>query len=283
MDDILSDLSFQIQHPVLICQLEVIDLTEPVQIGDTRECLLFRYPQGYKTPKFQLSNYIGNVEAIEQPELRTTDGSSKFSHALRWYVKGLAAQTDAAKFMFFWIALEILVTAAGEKVTLPYRAPCGHEILSCPECGKETQRRMGGAEIQRYLVDQFAISEEEAKKLWNFRQIMHGANRLTRQSIADLPGHTALCWSLAAAALKQAMGHRPRRSLFAYPSPSPPWSGPARRGPRPRRRRRATDRPSGHRFSDRLRPDATSYGVWGLRRSAATIGPKWFTQRRTVS
>jgi hypothetical protein len=67
---------------------------------------------------------------------------------------------------------------------------------------------MGGAEIQRYLVDQFAISEEEAKKLWNFRQIMHGANRLTRQSIADLPGHTALCWSLAAAALKQAMGHR---------------------------------------------------------------------------
>ena len=43
--------------------------------------------------------------------------------------------------------------------------------------------------------------------------------------------------------------------------------------------------PCGQRFSDRLRPDAKLRRVLGrrLRKSAAMIGPKRFTQRRTVS
>jgi hypothetical protein len=55
------------------------------------------------------------------------------------------------------------------------------------------------------------------------------------------------------------------------------WIGPARREPRPRRRRRATDKPSAHRFSDKLRQDAKSHPVSDgacadARRSSARSG-----------
>src|ERR1700692_762520 len=54
------------------------------------------------------------------------------------------------------------------------------------------------------------------------------------------------------------------------------WTGPAHREPRLQRRQRTTDKPNGHRFSGRLRPNAKSCRAWGsVRKSAAIIGPKW--------
>jgi hypothetical protein len=40
------------------------------------------------------------------------------------------------------------------------------------------------------------------------------------------------------------------------------WTGPAHPEPRPRRRRRALDRPCAHRFSDRPRQDARPRAAW---------------------
>ena len=102
-----------------------------------------------------------------------------------------------------------------ESVVRPYRAPCGHEILNCPECGCETNKRMGGEELKKYLIDKLGVPKKEADKLYKTRQIFHGSNNLTAEKNREIPDLTMLCWSLAAQAIKLATNQAPHPPFVA--------------------------------------------------------------------
>jgi hypothetical protein len=207
IEPLLDDLSFQLQYPVQVFQLELLDVTPPVGEGMEREMLLFPLPQGYPSPKFLRSNSF-DIQTSFSPALSPHIGSlsGKPRAALRWYVKGLAAPYETDKFAFFWIALEILCSQSTIVVEKPYVAACGHEIPQCPVCDKSTSRFVNGETIRRFIVEVLGASEASAKELWRMRQMFHGANDLTPQATEELPRHVLALRSLTATALKDALG-----------------------------------------------------------------------------
>jgi hypothetical protein len=87
-----------------------------------------------------------------------------------------------------WISLEILRDLSGTSVEGHYRAKCGHEITTCPDCGKSTSREVRGPTIQQYLVSEYDVDPNTSKRLWVMRQMMHGAINFDSAKLADLPG-----------------------------------------------------------------------------------------------
>jgi hypothetical protein len=189
IEDIIDDISFQIQAAIYILQLEVLDITPPINVGESREGLLFPYPNGYGFSKFSSSIPSRVFIPIITPYLRNdyTFINDKIRAALRWYIKGLSTNIDVDKFIFFWIALEILCSESDIVIKKPYVAPCGHEILFCPSCNRETDRVVNGETIKKFLVEKVGLKENEAKDLWKMRQLFHGANKLNYSDVKELP------------------------------------------------------------------------------------------------
>jgi hypothetical protein len=202
LDAAVDQLSFGWTYPVSVRQLEIIDLTEPISVGDERETWI--YPV-YSSPKEQSTKFLGGAPNLLGPDY--SGMSEKQRAALRWYSIGLSVQADVQRYMAFWIALEILVREATDSVQRPYKAPCGHTIEACPACERPTTRNVGGEQIKGFLVDDCGLTEVQARDLWGARQMMHGSNKLTPKSLKEIPQHVSTLWGVLVAALAKSAGY----------------------------------------------------------------------------
>jgi hypothetical protein len=160
-------------------------MTPPVSVGIERDLFVSKYFSGKFIPAFPPTNVDTSLHP--QLDLSLEKASAKTRAALRWYIKGLAATYEVDKFMFFWIALEILLAQSEVSVVVPYQAPCGHEILNCPICQEPTSKKLTGQSIKKLLVEKANTPQETANKLWQFRQLVHGKKDLTYEDMRDLP------------------------------------------------------------------------------------------------
>jgi hypothetical protein len=204
VERVLDDLAFRMQSAVLVGQAEALDVTPPVEAGQQREMTIV-------APSFPRWKFSGSRAVIQETELQPrvrleyVDVPDRPRRALDWYVKGLAASVDADRFLFFWVALEILERARDGRIQVPYKAPCGHEIPTCPECGAPTDKIVAGANIQAFLRD-LDVSADDARALWSMRQMVHGDRELTRADTSDLPRLTQLLKAAVTYALKGHLG-----------------------------------------------------------------------------
>lgn len=185
IEPLLDSLSFQLQTAIHAYELQVLDMTPPVSVGLERDLFLSKYFSGKFIPAFPPTNV--NTSLHPQLDLSLEKASAKTRAALRWYIKGLAATYEVDKFMFFWTALEILWSQSKVSVVAPYRARCQHEIPNCPICGETTSKIILGPSMKKFIVEKANTPQETANKLWQFRQIVHGAKDLTYESMRDLP------------------------------------------------------------------------------------------------
>ena len=100
--------------------------------------------------------------------------------------------------------LEILASESAAGVEKPYVASCGHEIPSCPQCGRSTAREVQGPTLVSFLVEDLSVEASVAKELWRTCQMFHGNNDLTPESIKALPRHLLTLKSAVVRGLKVA-------------------------------------------------------------------------------
>jgi hypothetical protein len=187
IDPIIDDLEFQLQEPLKIYELEFLDATQPIAIGDRREAILFPFPGGYDQLKLQRSSALGAVGTIRKPLLRGSypQLADKVQQAMDWYIKALHASYDVDRFIFMWISFEILRNLSNVKIEEPTKLRCGHTIKQCPECGKSTSVFRQAQTSMKYLVD-LGVEQDVAKEIWSMRLIVHGAKRMTQSELSTL-------------------------------------------------------------------------------------------------
>jgi len=213
---IADDLAFQLHQPVRLTQVEALDVTEPVRLGDQREISFF--PNGYPTWRFGSSLALGSVATVASPILRQSyaplDGASQ--RAFDWYLKALHATLDVDRFIILWIVLEILLDSTSALVTGPYvNQRCGHEIANCPQCEAPTEGPQRGRSI-RALLEKLGVAGSDAKDLWDMRQMLHGARALDKHALLELP---RLLQHLQAAVGTQV------KATLGYAQDDPPFLG----------------------------------------------------------
>jgi len=184
---VLDDLAFQLQSGLSVLQLEILDVSLPLTEGEERELLLMPFPYGYEQWKFSRSTAMGEAVVAVVPTLEGNYEAlpQRTQQALDWYIKGLNAPVDADRFIFFWVALEVLEHELGVDVLDVYTATCGHQIAECPQCGRSTERRVAGKSI-RNLLESVGVDVSTASRLWKMRQIVHGAKSFGPGELQDL-------------------------------------------------------------------------------------------------
>lgn len=146
---------------------------------------------------------VGNTTLLERGaeskwlkiELVDLPTDKKIDFALHWYRKAIAELVTVDKFIFLWIALEIMCNRHGDKV----------EVTSeCVECGHKTTSMGIGRTIRSYLTSFIGIPDQQARDLWSIRQVVHG--RSLNQDQENKLGHlTGLLHCCVTNALKQAL------------------------------------------------------------------------------
>jgi hypothetical protein len=184
---VLDDLVFQLQSALSVLQLEIIDVSAPLAEGEEREMLLMPFPHGYQQWKFSQSTALGDARVAIVPRLEGNYAAlqPRTQQALDWYIKGLNAPVDADRFIFFWVALEVLEHEVGVDVLDVYTAICGHQVSECPQCGRSTERRVAGQSI-RGLLESIGIDAGIASRLWKMRQMVHGAKSFRPGELQDV-------------------------------------------------------------------------------------------------
>lgn len=184
LEDALDQLSFLWDYPVRAYRMELLDLTDPVKAGDIRSMMRV---DNYDSPKFRTSDFhwVSSVDASQSKQY--DELSDKVKGALRWYGIGVQRQPDAQRFTALWTALELLIDKSHEGESIPYVAPCQHQITHCPICQSPTAKRPGGAQIRAFLRQRALLSPELAGKLVKTRQMVHGAISLTPDEVRELP------------------------------------------------------------------------------------------------
>lgn len=205
---ILESLSFQLQAAVLAVQAEALDITPPVELGDLRETVT--YGGGYPIDKFLRDAPIGSVAVSDKLALSiSTDATeSTFRQALGWYVKSLSTPYAADQYIFLWIGLELFWGSSGVQVSVPYSGRCKHLIKHCPECGVATEKVLQGDSVKKYL-EGLGVPDDLAKRMWDARQIMHGAMPFDSEAMRNLPELVQVARAAVAAELKSRLGLQP--------------------------------------------------------------------------
>jgi hypothetical protein len=190
-----DQLSFFSQCPVLI-KSTVVECIEG-------EAHLSQYPAPIQPPKFKTSIY---EKGVSPTKIRLWKIPSNFNErdraALRWYHKALAAPYEIDKFIFLWVCLEICCKISGESIRAKYvNNACNHTIEACPECGKLTEKEVNGKTMLHYLVEKLNVDDKMAKRMWKFRQLVHGNNALTTKvnkemEVLVINLQSALCLSI---------------------------------------------------------------------------------------
>ena len=176
LEVVIESLSFQTQTALAIHQLEVLDLTPPVEAGQTREMMLFPWPQGYPLPPFYVSEGMGDVHTDHFINLGLRDRATnrRTAAAKRWYMKALAVPYQLDRFMLMWIAFEIMWKASDVSVEEHWKCDCGALLEKCPTCSRPTARQVRGASIRAFMERECSVSPEDARDLWRLRQVLHG-------------------------------------------------------------------------------------------------------------
>lgn len=208
LEDICDDLSFRLQIPVPIYQLEIIDITGHPRPGDEREYLLFPYPIGYKHSKFGETAYLNTTSTEKRPELRVDFSTltDRDRAVMRWYHKAIASTSETDRFLFLMICLEILVEEYADQVKAPYKTKCGHDIYNCPECGESIELVVNGATLRKFLIEKFGMDEKTARDMWRLRQMVHGANDLSGEKMKKVPEVCRAQKCCVALGVKQKLG-----------------------------------------------------------------------------
>jgi hypothetical protein len=174
-----DQMAFFVQKPIIIYSCEISSLS------DKNNKQLFTHP--LQSAKFRSSIFHNTIIPKDIPLIkRPKNFSEKDLAVLRWYHKSLAASYDIDKFLFLWVCLEILRKIKGIAVKEPYLAPCNHEIHECPICHKSTEKTVNGKTLQLYLINELNVPKEVAKKMWRFRQMLHGEIPLTDETTSHM-------------------------------------------------------------------------------------------------
>jgi hypothetical protein len=207
IDPAIDDLAFQLQEPLKVHELEFLDVTPPVTVGDQRETLLFPFPGGYDQLKLRRSTALGAAYIERAPVLRPSYAAltAKVQQALDWYIKALHAAFDVDRYIFLWVSFELLRGLSGFKVEEPTKLRCGHIIARCPECSQATDMYRQGQTTIGFLVA-LGVEQETADQLWRMRQIVHGARSMSTEELSILAGFLPILRAVTLACIKQHLG-----------------------------------------------------------------------------
>lgn len=206
-ETLIDLMAFEMAAVPRVGQVEITDITPPVAVGDER------LSTSYSAPPFD--RYMRSIELLtiqgrligELPE-SVDIADSKTAAVLRWFVKALGTDLHHDQFIFLWIALEILCDASDVRVEEPYVGPCQHQIPACPDCGQATTRMVRGATIKAFLQS-YGVTADQAKQLWQMRQLMHGAIPFDSKKLENLGGLVQPLRAVVAAGLKSKLGKTP--------------------------------------------------------------------------
>jgi len=206
IETILDILTFQLQAPIPVTNVDVIDFSEPLRVGEEREWAFANsYPRIQKDCGFVfMANWATSINSKLMQE--RLDASTEAS--LRWFSKGIASHAIVDQFISFWIALEILTTPPdqGKRVFFKCRK-CSYEIKSCPQCSYSSSHFPDTKErIELFITEDLSLDESLFEKLWDTRMIFHGRNKLTPEEIKGIPDLTWELRMIVIEALKRRMG-----------------------------------------------------------------------------
>ena len=206
-ESLIDLIAFEMAAVPAIGQVDIIDITRPVAVGDQRTEVTFsgppydRYMRSVELLTIQ-GRLIGELpESLDIPD-------SKAAAVLRWFVKALGTNLHHDQFIFLWIALEILCDASDVRVEEPYVGPCQHQIPECPDCGRATTKMVRGATIKKFLQS-YGVTAHQAKQLWQMRQLMHGAIPFDSKKLENLGELLQPLRAVVAAGLKSKLGKTP--------------------------------------------------------------------------
>lgn len=204
---LVDDLAFQLQSALSVQRLDMVNVTPEVVVGDLREACTFHGFDPYRTVR---STSLDEFDVAMFPALRSLRRpfDSRIRDALDWYMKGLGAINDPDRFIFFWVAFELLVKLSSIEVTEPTKLRCQHSIPNCPECGKATATYRQGA-TQTAVLQDLGATEDQAKHLWKMRQMVHGARSFGPNQTGELYEGVHLLRRCVFAALKKILGWDP--------------------------------------------------------------------------
>jgi hypothetical protein len=175
LEAICDNLAFRMQMGIYIRSLRVQKINE--ENKEEGPGIMFPFPYGYQPEKFMQAispSQVGETSPKLEPEYFTHDNIT--CAVLKWYHKGLIAPFEIDKFIFFFIACEILCGQNQTRVSQYYKNKCNHEIRNCPVCNESTERVVNGASIKMFLEEECNVSPIIARQIWNYRQILHGSN-----------------------------------------------------------------------------------------------------------
>jgi len=210
---ILDKLAFAFQIPIRKVSFEALDMTPPIFVQSEREGLIGNeVPSIQKDAKLQMLEDWGNKIS---PKLLTSQTEKIVEASLRWYSKGLSADSIVEKFAFYWISLEILSSPVAPKQRIFFKCQkCNREIQECPECHTSSQHFPDTKERLKALVtSKLGQPLNVFEKLWIARMMFHGRNKLTEEEVKDLLDNTIKLKQITLEALKLRLG------LTEYDSP----------------------------------------------------------------
>jgi hypothetical protein len=208
LETLVDLMSFEMATPLGLGQMNVIDITPPVSIGDERDWAAFASAPTDRHARAIDMQAVQGMVLGRLPE-SVEIGDSKTAAVLRWFVKALSTDFLHDQFIFLWIAFEILCDASDVRVREPYVGPCGHEVIVCPVCEEPTTRMVRGATMRAFL-HRFGVSQDQAKELWRMRQLMHGAIPFDSEKLAGLGTFLQSLRAVVAAGLKARLVDVPR-------------------------------------------------------------------------
>jgi hypothetical protein len=217
LESSIDAMAFQMQAALHVVACDLIDVSEPLNEGEQRDTRTDASPEASIAPKFKglPPNFRWQDFPVMIPDLRNGryPSDARTRMALWWYVKAMDVPYAVDKFVCYWTALEILWLSSDVQVTAPYQADCGHNISTCPECGKSIERQVRGASLRRYIVELGGLDENDARDLWKLRQVVHGADVFTSSRMEILgrlvPTLRAVVLSLLKAVLGDPLGQPP--------------------------------------------------------------------------
>ncbi len=167
----IESLSFQLQLPLRVEGVGVAD----AHAQDAGTPGMFW--QGAGEDPFPLRRFrvvgreLGGVETLPMPDLSVTlTLDARHRAALDWYLKALATPFAVDRFMFMWIAMEILW-----RDTVSEKAAWN---------GKR------GSKIQSFLATEFGVPKGMAGRMWKARQVMHGDVPFNAEVMKDVGEYT---------------------------------------------------------------------------------------------
>lgn len=190
VEAVTDALAFQMQTALHVAGFDMLDVTEPLAVGENRDVHNYAGAESTIAPKFSglPPDFTWQEFAVDVPHLAANrlPSTTPDRMALWWYVKGLDVPYAVDKFVCFWTAVEILWDQSNIRVSQPFNPPCGHLLNACPDCGRPVTRVVRGASIKQFLREEGGMSDDAAAEVWKLRQVVHGRNAFSADRLPVL-------------------------------------------------------------------------------------------------